>query len=110
MNKYKLMEGLSDDIAFAEAINFYDSFTTPKLEELRYKKNNTVDTSVAGSELVSQIRELETKEMKDRETWIRAMIVDYNRDDFPDHLKENIAKQVGEYIIKSAIDYIARTS
>lgn len=106
MNKIKLIDGVKDETTFAEAINFYDSFTTPKLEELRLKKNNTAATSTAWKKISAEINELEAKEIKDREAWLRSMIIDYNRDDFPEHLKDNIARQVGEYVIKSAINYI----
>lgn len=100
MDKYKLMEALSDHITFGEAISFYDSFSTPKLDELREHRWK--------ADVRKEFMELESKGLKEREKWLRAMIVDYNRDEFPSPLKDSIAKQVGEYMIKSALGYIAR--
>lgn len=102
MYKYELMAALAEPITFQEAINFYDSFSTPKLDELREFRHQQ------GS--AQKFLELEEQEIKTKEAWLRAMIVDYNRDDFPQPLKDSIAKQVGEYMIKSAINYIERTS
>ena len=100
MYKYELMAALAEPITFQEAINFYDSFSTPKLDELR---DHTWKAGVR-----KDFIEIEAQSIKDKEAWLRAMIVDYNRDDFPQPLKDSIAKQVGEYMIKSAINYIER--
>lgn len=100
MNKYQLMRGLSDSISFQEAINFYDSFSTSKLDELRDHTHK--------ADIRKEFIEIEAQEIKNREAWLRAMIVDYNRESFPQPLKDQIAKQVGEYMIESAINYIER--
>ena len=83
---------LSDELTLQEAISFYDHWDDPRLQHM-----TKAEQAVAAPKL-----------LRLREQWMRAMIADYNRDNLPVKIKDDIAKDVGRYLLDSSLKYVNR--